>query len=235
MEKNDPVGQAILAYAKNHKPKDILVCSDLCDDDIIPVEVLFRGIEEMPELEKKAMALCRGTVLDVGAGAGIHAGYLMNQGLKVMAIDSSIGAVTYLKQKGIPVVHSTFESYAENSYDTLLFLMNGLGIAKTKTNVPSFLRHAKKLLSPGGQILCDSSDVAFLYEEEDGSFWQDLNAEYYGNFTFTMHYGDQSTPPFQWLYLDYDALHEFASQSGFKCQRVFVDEHHYLAQLTLLD
>ena len=76
MEKNDPVGQAILAYAKNQKPKDILVCSDLCDDDIIPVEVLFRGIEEMPELEKKAMTLCRGSVLDVGAGAGIHAGYL---------------------------------------------------------------------------------------------------------------------------------------------------------------
>ena len=38
----DPIGQAIQDYAKNKKPFDIIVSSDLCDDDIIPIEVLFR-------------------------------------------------------------------------------------------------------------------------------------------------------------------------------------------------
>ncbi|MFM7565468.1 MAG: class I SAM-dependent methyltransferase [Flavobacteriales bacterium] len=234
MEKNDPIGKAILAYAKTQKTKDIIVCSDLCDDDIIPVEVLFRSKEEMPELELTALSLCRGKVLDVGAGTGIHAKQLIQQGLDVFTIDSSPGAVEYLKNQGIPVAQHTFESFSGKRFDTLLFLMNGLGIAKTKANVPHFLEHAKSLLSPGGQILCDSSDVAFLYEEEDGSYWQDLNAAYYGNFMFTMHYNDHATLPFPWLYLDYDALHTMALESGFKCQRVFADEHHYLAQLTLL-
>ena len=233
MEKNDPIGTAILAYAKNQKPKDIIVSSDLCEDDIIPIEVLFRSYEEMPELEKLALKLCKGKILDVGAGAGIHSSHLKEQGMNVMAIDSSQGAIDYLKSKGIPCAKSTFDAFSGKSFDTLLFLMNGLGIAKTKANVSSFLNHAKTLLSPGGQILCDSSDVAYLYEEEDGSFWQDLNADYYGNFTFSMHYGEHSTPPFQWLYLDYDSLHELATQNGFNSQRVFVDEHHYLAQLTL--
>lgn len=51
--KGDPVGKAILDYSKSRKPADIIVHSDLCEDDIIPVEVLFRSYKEMPDLEKK--------------------------------------------------------------------------------------------------------------------------------------------------------------------------------------
>jgi hypothetical protein len=119
------------------------------------------------------------------------------------------------------------------TYDTILLLMNGIGIAGTKNKLPDFLKHLKTLLNPGGQILCDSSDVAFLYEEEDGSYWMDLNAEYYGNFKFQLHYKKESSEVFDWLYIDYDNLHDIASSVGFKCKRVEIDEHHFLAQLTL--
>jgi len=68
----DPIGQAILDYHKTKKPFDIVVSSDLCDDDIIPIEVLFRTYNDMPELEKLAIKLCKGQVLDAGAGAGVQ-------------------------------------------------------------------------------------------------------------------------------------------------------------------
>ena len=233
MGTKDPIGAAIQDYVIKQKPADIIVTSDLCDDDIIPVEVLFRPYKEMPEIEKKALELVKGSILDIGAGAGPHATYLLSKGFEVQAIETSPGAVKYLESKGIPVQLTSIQQLNHGKYDTLLLLMNGLGIAGSLAELPNFLNHLKSLLKAGGQILCDSSDVAFLYEEEDGSYWMDLNAAYYGNFTFQMHYKNHSSDLFKWLYVDYDTLHQTASELGFTCKRVLNDEHHFLAQLTL--
>ena len=48
----DPVGAAILEYAEKKRPADIIVSSDICDDDIIPLEVLFRTFNDMPQIEQ---------------------------------------------------------------------------------------------------------------------------------------------------------------------------------------
>lgn len=229
----DPIGQAILDYHRTKKPFDIVVSSDLCDDDIIPIEVLFRSYNEMPELEQLAIKLCKGQVLDAGAGAGVHAKELIKRGHTVFAIDTSEGAVSYMKDQGISAKQIDFESYNPPAkFDTILLLMNGIGIAQKKSNLLNFLKNAGEKLNKGGQIICDSSDVKYLYEDEDGSYWMDLNSEYYGNFKFQMHYKKMSGPEFNWLYVDYDTLHETATLAGFKCQRVFDLDAHFLAQLT---
>jgi cyclopropane fatty-acyl-phospholipid synthase-like methyltransferase len=231
MKPSDPFGKAILEFHKSGKPKDIVVSSDLTEDDIIPVEVLFRSFEEMPSLEKKALAMVQGKVLDVGAGAGPHTTYLMNQGFSVKAIDRSPGAVEYLKNQGIYAECKHVLEVRNETFDTILLLMNGLGIAGKKNALVPFLNHLKTLLNPQGQILCDSSDVKFLYEEEDGSYWMDPNSEYYGDFNFQMHYEKESSEVFPWLYVDYDTLHETALSCGFQCRRIEVEENHFLAQL----
>lgn len=100
-KQNDPIGAAILTYAKTKKPFDIIVSSDICEDDIIPIEVLFRRYDAMPELEKIAVDRAKGKILDVGAGAGVHALELMDRGYDVKTIDTSEGAVDYMKQNGI--------------------------------------------------------------------------------------------------------------------------------------
>ena len=46
----------------------------------------------------------------------------------------------------------------------------------------------KRYSNQGGKILCDSSDIRYLYEDEDGALWVDLNTEYFGNFRFQMKY-----------------------------------------------
>jgi SAM-dependent methyltransferase len=188
----------------------------------------------MPELELKALELCRGDVLDVGAGAGIHCLELQKKGLNVFAIEASLGATEHLRNCNIPVEHVLFENFAPNTkYDTILMLMNGIGIAGTLGQLKATLLHAKTLLKPGGQLICDSSDIRYLYEDDDGALWMNLNAEYYGNFRFQMHYKKTSGPWFDWLYIDYDSLHIIANKAGFSCKKVSEQDHHFLAQLSI--
>lgn len=228
---NDPIGQAILDFSKTKKSKDIIVSSDLCDDDVIPSAYLFRSHEEMPELEKIALNHCHGKVLDVGAGAGCHSKILKEKGIDVIALEPSIGAVSYLNTIGIPVINETIQEHKGATYDTLLVLMNGVGLAGNLNNLESFLIHLKSLLNPTGSIICDSTDIQYLYQEDDGSMWMDLTAEYYGDFKFQMKYGDQQTEWFEWLYVDFERLRDVASKVGLMTELLFGEDNHYLVKL----
>lgn len=229
----DPIGLAIQTYSKFKKPFDILVHADLCEDDIIPIEVLFRTFEEMPDAEKLALSKVKGKILDVGAGAGVHSLELMDRGFSVRAIDISSGAVDYMKSQQIDAVQSSFLTFKEGKYDTILMLMNGIGVAGKLSNLKHTLDHARKLLNKGGALYCDSSDIKYLYEEEDGSYWLDLVTEYYGNFRFQMSYKQAKSEWFDWLYVDYDSLHKIATEIGFTCRKIHDDENHFLAELIL--
>lgn len=227
----DPIGKAIQDFAKSKKPADIIVSSDICEDDIIPVEVLFRTYEEMPELEQIALKECKGKILDVGSGAGAHSLYLTEMGMTVKSIEISQGAVAYQKSMGINAHCENFFRLNGEHYDTILMMMNGIGIAGKLSKLEQFLLHCKSLLNKGGVILCDSSDIRYLYEDEDGALWVDLNSEYYGNFRFQMSYKKEITPWFDWLYVDFDNLFKAAKNVGLKAVRVYEKDDHYLAKL----
>ena len=229
----DPIGKGILDYAENRRPADIIVMSDICDDDIIPLEVLFRKFDEMPELEKLALEECDGKVLDVGAGAGAHATYLRELEMDVECIEISEGAVEHLKESELSARQINFFDLKDEKYDTLLMLMNGIGIAGTLSNLEKTLAHAKSLLNAGGKIVCDSSDIKYLYEDEDGSMWTDLNNEYYGNFRFKMKYKQEVGPWFNWLYVDFDNLFQAAKKVGLKAKKIYDLDDHYLAVISL--
>lgn len=232
-QKNDPIGQAILDFSESGKSKDIIVMSDLCEDDVIPSEYLFRTYEALPEAEKIALTECFGTILDVGAGAGTHSKILIEKGFDVTALEPSLGAVKHLESKGINVFQNTFQSFEEHQYDTILMLMNGIGLAGKLENLEHFLIHSKSLIKPGGQLICDSTDIIYLYEEEDGALWVDLNAEYYGNFKFQMSYKDHQSEWFDWLYVDYNRLKNTAEKVGFDVELLFEEDNHYLVKLKL--
>jgi SAM-dependent methyltransferase len=230
--KNDPIGAAIFDYAATKKPTDIIVSSDICEDDIIPVEVLFRSYKEMPELEKIALERATGKILDVGAGAGIHSLELQDRGFEVFPIEISQGAVDYMNRVGLNARKVNFFDLKNEQFDTLLMMMNGIGIAGKLSHLEKTLLHAKSLLKAGGKLLCDSSDIKYLYEDEDGSLWMDLNSEYYGNFRFQMSYKKEKGPWFDWLYVDFDNLFKAASNVGMKAKRIYEHEDHYLAEIS---
>ena len=232
MRVSDPIGEAILDYAENRKPNDIIVSSELCEDDVIPLEVLFRTRKDMPELEVKALELCRGDVLDVGAGAGIHCLELQKKGLNVFAIEASLGATTHLKNMNIPAENILFENFKPNrKFDTILMLWNGIGIAGTLHQLKATLLHAKSLLNPGGQILCDSTDSRHIYESN--ALLLNLNEEYYGNFRARCSYKKIVGDWFYWLFIDYDRLQSIATDIGYSCKQISEHEHRFLAQLII--
>lgn len=230
--KNDPIGRAIRDFLANTHDENIIVKSSLCEDDVIPVAYLFRSEQNLPELEKIALTLCKGKILDVGGGAGVHARILSSQNKSIEIIDTSEGAIEYHKELGLKSRVLDFFDLKNEYFDTLLFLMNGLGIAKKLQNLPNFLIHCYDLLNLGGTVIADSTDINYLYEDEDGGYWVDLNNAYYGNFDFQMCYKDICGEPFDWLYVDFDTLKKEAEKIGFSVEKIFEEENQYLVKLT---
>ena len=229
------MGAAIYEYHKFGKASTLVVRSSMFDDDEIPVPDLFRGFTEMPALERAALQLAEGRVLDVGAGAGCHSLALMNMGKTVTAVDISALSVTVMKERGVDARQINFydESFTEK-FDTILLLMNGTGIMGNLDHANDFFKALKRLLNPGGKVLIDSSDLRYLFEEEDGSLMIDLAGDYYGQLDYQMQYKGVVGEPFDWLYLDFNTLAYYAEENGFKAEVVAEGEHYdYLASLTL--
>lgn len=234
---NDPMGQAIHDFYHTGKAAKLRVFSSMFYEDEIPVKTLFRSFEEMPPLEQKAIELSCGKVLDVGAGSGCHSVILKERGLDVVAIDISQLSVDVMKERGLNAMNVNFfdETFVEK-FDTLLFAMNGIGIVGKVERLELFFRSARRLLAPGGQLLLDSSDISYVFMDDDGSMDIDLAAGYYGEIDYKMRYKNINGEPFDWLYIDFDTLSMYAEEHGFKCEMCVEGEHYdYLARLTLND
>lgn len=231
----DPMGQAISDYYRTGKAGKLRVLSSMFYEDEIPVATLFRTFEEMPPQEQKAIELCRGRVLDVGAGSGCHSLVLKERGFDVTAIDISQLSVDVMKERGLNAMNVNYfdETFAEK-FDTLLFAMNGIGIAGKVERLGAFFRSARRLLAPGGQVLLDSSDISYVFMDDDGGMDIDLAAGYYGEIDYKMRYKNITGEPFDWLYIDFDTLSMYTEEHGFNCEKCLDGEHYdYLARLTL--
>lgn len=230
----DPLGNAAIDYLQGKQVMPLTIKSSKFEDDELPVHYLFRTQAQMPEIEQKALELSRGRILDVGAGAGCHSKALARAGKMVTSIDISPGAVELMKSTGIPDPrHVDFFTIEGEKFDTILFLMNGAGVAGTVENLPVFFDKIKSLLNADGQVLLDSSDVKYLYENEDGSIDIDLNGSYYGEFDFMFEYNNSKSDTFLWFYIDFGTLSDYASQCGFACEKIMEDDDNgYLARLT---
>jgi len=230
----DIIGRALIDFHNGNYSEDIVTYSSLGDKDTIPLPYLFRNYNTMPIIEQKALDLCRGTVLDAGCGAGSHSLYLQSKGLNVTALDNSEGAVITSKSRGVNnAIHSDIYDYSGTKFDTILLLMNGIGIAGQLNGLPFLLNHLEGLLNPGGQILVDSSDIIYMFEaDDDGGYWIPDNGKYYGEVEFTMEYKGLKSVPFNWLYIDYNRLKQVAEQENLSCELVCEGTHYdYLARL----
>lgn len=231
----DLFGKALLDFQTNNSPEDLVTETNISEADEMSVAYLFRSFEEMPKIEQKALLLSKGKILDVGCGAGSHSLYLQEKGFDVVAIDISENAIKVCQLRGLKNAKIQNILELENEkFDTILLLMNGTGIFGSLEKTPAFLQKLKSLLNPNGQILIDSSDIIYMFDEdEDGSYLIPANG-YYGELTFTVSYKNQTELPFPWLYLDYNTLQNAAFDNGLQCKLVLEGEHFdYLAKLTL--
>jgi len=229
----DLFGKAILDFQTNNAPSAIITETTISETDEMDVAYLFRSFNEMPKIEQKALEIARGKVLDVGCGAGSHSLYLQEKGLEVNGIDISPRAIKACKLRGIKNAKVQNVLDLENDkFDTILLLMNGTGIFGTLAETSKYLQKLKSLLSPNGQVLIDSSDIIYMFDEdEDGSKWIPAGG-YYGELIFTISYKNETEKPFPWLYLDYNTLQNAAFANGLQCELVEEGNHFdYLARL----
>lgn len=233
----DPMGKAIYDFVRHGSAQyPLIVQSTLFEDDEMPVPNLFRTEKDMPKLERMAIDLCKGNVLDIGAGAGCHTLALERRNIKVTSIDISALSTQVRSMLGAKNALCA-DLYTDNfgsNFDTIIMLMNGLGLAGNLSNLPHLLNRCKNLLSAGGKILADSSDLRYIYEDEDGNFDWDPSDGYYGEVDFKMSYGDCVGKSFDWLYVDFDTLSHTATLCGLKAAKIADGEHYdYLAEITV--
>ena len=226
---NDVLGQAIYDYHMKNSPGELWIHNKYGPKEAMPIDAYFREEDDMPDLEWVALNECRGHVLDVGAGAGSHALQLQERGYEVTAIDISPLAVKVMQERGVAkaLVQDIF-TYRGEQFDTILLLMNGIGLAGTLNNLSKLLATFKVLLAKGGQLLFDSSDVEYLYEGN-------LPAErYFGEITYQYEYKSKRTAWFNWLYADEHTLTKVAVAEGWKAEVLYEDEFkQFLVRLTV--
>ena len=233
----DLFGKAILDYQTNSLPENIITSTSISEEDEMEVAYLFRSFDEMPTIEQKALQLANGKTLDIGCGAGSHSLYLQNErNINVHSIDISKNAIQACSLRGLKNIRAIDVLDLENEkYDTILLLMNGTGIFETLEKSTIYLQKLKSLLNQNGQILIDSSDIIYMFDEnEDGGKWIPSD-NYYGELTFSLQYKKEKEVDFPWLYLDYNTLQNAALANGLQCQLLMEGDHFdYLAQLTIL-
>lgn len=232
----DILGKALLDYQRGNYTEDIKTYSSLDEEDTLPLPYLFRGYDQMPPLEQKALQLCKGSVLDIGCGAGSHSLYLQKKGYDVTGLDRSEGAIKVCKERGLKqTIRHDLLDIEDMQFDTLLLMMNGIGIVGLLSNIDLYLNKMKSILKPNGQILLDSSDILYMFEnDDDGGYWVPDDVNYYGEVTFNMEYKNEKGTPFNWLYLDFNTLKRAANYHGFSCELINNGQHNdYLAKLAL--
>ena len=233
----DLFGKAMFDFQTNNSPQDIITETTISEEDEMSVDYLFRSYNEMPKLEQKALQLAIGKTLDVGCGAGSHTLSLQNdRNLDVTSIDISEKAIETCKLRGVKNAQvQNILNFEGEKFDTIILLMNGVGIFGKLDNCNKYLSKLKSLLNPGGQILLDSSDIIYMFDEdEDGGKWIPSNNDYYGELVFNISYKGEKEEPFDWLYLDYNTLQNAAIANGLKCELILEGEHYdYLAKLSI--
>lgn len=231
----DVMGKALLDHWQGHPTPDLRIHTSLGSVEELPPAYFFRTFEQMPGLEQMALDLAVGPVLDIGCGAGSHSLALQARGLDCTGLDSSPGAVQVASERGLQSTRcENIWDFGSGKYATLLLLMNGIGLAGSLARLPACLKRLTGLLAPGGQILLDSSDLIYLFEEDaDGGYWVPADRAYYGEIRYRLEYKGKKGRPFPWLFVDYPTLATAAARAGLEAEQVAQGPHYdYLARLT---
>ena len=214
-----PLGSALLDFHHGETSAELTVTSDLWEDEATPVSSFYRPAgHPLPDLHSQALALCRGRVLDLGAGAGRHALELQSAGHEVVAIDVLPEAVEIMRDRGVIDARcGDISAVEKDRFDTVIMLMHGIGVVGDIHGLGLLLERLPTILRPGGRLICDSADLAAVLEQESPALLDELTApdRYLGEVAFGLRYGDLTGPDYPWLFIDPDRLAIIAGAAGF--------------------
>jgi 2-polyprenyl-3-methyl-5-hydroxy-6-metoxy-1,4-benzoquinol methylase len=196
---HDILGSAIQSFFTKEDNTPIRVFINKNEEPEMFPNVFFRGYRNMLKYEKIALKESKGRILDLGCGAGCHSLYLQKKGLDVTAVEVSEKSAKVARQRGVTqVIREDWRNLSLKNFDTVLVLMNGMGLAESPTELKVMFLKLKSFLSPTGVILIDSTDVTYAKAD-----WPMLDSEYFGKVQFELKYKGK-TQCFPWLFVDFD-------------------------------
>jgi SAM-dependent methyltransferase len=231
-----PHGLALLAYFRGEASAQLVIRRDDGVEAAVPVSQFFRPPAEFSPLEVAALERCRGHVLDIGAGTGLHSLALLSQGRAVTAIDISPQAVEIMARRSLPDVHCAdiFE-FQGGPFDTLLMLGHGIGMVEDLPGLSRFLGHAHRLTRTDGHVLLDSQDVRQTADPRHVAYHEANRraGRYLGEIRLQLEYAGQAGPSCRWLHVDPETLRKQSELAGWQCEIILeLDSGDYLAGLT---
>jgi SAM-dependent methyltransferase len=196
----------------------------------------FTPVDELAELDRVAIAMARGRVLDVGTGAGRHALALLQQGKDVVGLDPSRGAVEVARERGVAAEPGSIAHPPEGigAFDTLLLLGNNLGLLQGEQEAPAVLRHLASLARPGALVIGTGMDPAS--SDPDHTAYQDHNrarGRLPGQVRIRVRSGAWATDWFDYLLASPEELDRIVHPSPWRLETVQKQGRTYLAVLRL--
>ncbi len=196
---HDILGSAIESYFLRKDDTPVRVFINKNEEPEMVPSIFFRPYKNMLKYEKIALKESQGKVLDLGCGAGCHALYLQGKGLDVTAVEISKKSVKIAQKRGVEkVINEDWRNLSLKNFDTVLVLMNGMGLAESPAELKIMFRKLKSFLSKSGSILIDSTDVTYAKAD-----WPMLDSEYFGKVQFELKYKGK-TQCFPWLFVDFE-------------------------------
>lgn len=201
----------------------------------IPIKIYFRGYSELLPSEKNFYKYCKGKILCIGGGTGVHSLILQEQGFDVLSIDISEEACEIMSKRGVKKVKCIdFFAFNDDEYDTIVLLGRNIGMIGTLDKLEGFLSRLKCLLREDGQVLLNSVDLGCSQDQDDIKYMQ-MNEEasrFYGEVRYRTIYNDVEGELFSWLYVDFNTLKDTASKVGFDCEMLEEDDTgNYLVKM----
>ncbi len=235
-EAMEPFGMALQAYFEGSSNAELVFRRDDGWEGVLPASLFFREPSAFTSIEKTAVGLCRGHILDIGAGTGSLSIALHRMGLPVTALDISPLAVSIATKRGLEDVRcADIFDFSGGPFDTLLMMGHGIGMVETIAGLDTFLGYAPGLLAAHGQLLLDSLDVR-VTDDPGNLAYHKANRQagrYIGEIRMQNEFQGRKGPFYGWLHVDADTLGNRAGTAGWQCEIAHRETNgDYLARLT---
>jgi SAM-dependent methyltransferase len=231
----EPFGEALEDYYNGKKDVEITLIRDDGLEWNVPIAYFFRSLEDFSNLEKEAIQLCKGKVLDMGAGVGPHSLELQRLGLEVYAIDISSHACEIMKKRGVKNVQCIdFYNLTMDSFDTILLLGRSIGFVENLKGIKKFLSYCKTRLNPDGILILDSIDFRLTQEQVHINYMERNRrlGRYFGEGCLQMKYKNNLGDKFQNIQIDPNTLKEITQELGLFCEILGEEDGMFLAKIS---
>lgn len=217
----DPIAACVSDFLQGVENAHCIVNLDIGDEeDELFGHYMVRTYEQMPEYEQLALDLCKGKILDVGAGAGPHSKYLQEQGFDVTSLEYSPDLCRIMKSRGVPkVINSDIKEFkSEKKFDTILLLMNGIGMAKQPDKLGELFKTLSSLLTKDGKIIIESTLIDYMFDEDE---------DYKEEVVYDVKYKDISIR-FPWMFASPESVYKASQEAKLNYIEFYRGEYNFL-------